>query len=91
MSDGRPFFIVGSPRSGTGLLRDLVRAHPAIEIPSESHFIPVLFRGYCDPLSGRTASTLARRILALASAGARLEYRSPSGAIEIWKLHADRG
>ena len=65
MSEGGPFFIVGSPRSGTGLLRDLVRAHPAIEIPSESHFIPPLFHGYRDPLSERTARTLARRILAL--------------------------
>ena len=65
MSGGAPFFIVGSPRSGTGLLRDLVRAHPAIEIPSESHFIPAFFHGYRDPLSERTARTLARRILAL--------------------------
>ena len=65
MSGGGPFFIVGSPRSGTGLLRDLVRAHPAIEIPSESHFIPAFFHGYRDPLSERTARTLARRILAL--------------------------
>ena len=65
ISERGPFFIVGSPRSGTGLLRDLVRAHPAIEIPSESHFIPALFHGYRDPLSERTARTLARRILAL--------------------------
>jgi hypothetical protein len=56
---------VGSPRSGTGLLRDLVRSHAAIEIPSESHFIPAFFHGYRDPLSERTAHALARRILAL--------------------------
>ena len=37
----------------------------AIEIPSESHFIPAFFHGYRDPLSERTARTLARRILAL--------------------------
>jgi hypothetical protein len=60
-----PFFIVGSSRSGTGLLRDLIRAHPAIDVPRESHFIPPFFHGYRDPLSERTVRTLARRILAL--------------------------
>jgi len=33
-----PFFIVGSVRSGTTLLRDLLRAHPNLECPEETHF-----------------------------------------------------
>ena len=65
MIEPRPLFIVGCPRSGTALLRDLIRSHPAFEIPGESHFIPSLYRGWPDPLSGPTAGRLARRILAL--------------------------
>lgn len=33
-----PFFILGSPRSGTTLLRDLLREHPRLECPEETHF-----------------------------------------------------
>ncbi|MFN0177995.1 MAG: sulfotransferase family protein [Gemmatimonadales bacterium] len=65
MTSVRPLFIVGCPRSGTALLRDLIRSHPAFEIPGESHFIPALYHGWPDPLSERTARRLARRILAL--------------------------
>ena len=38
-----PLFIVGMPRSGTKLLRDLLNRHPRIGIPTaESHFVPQL-------------------------------------------------
>ena len=33
-----PFFILGAPRSGTTLLRDLLREHPRLECPEETHF-----------------------------------------------------
>jgi len=33
-----PFFILGSPRSGTTLLRDLLRDHPRLKCPEETHF-----------------------------------------------------
>mgnify|MGYP006268466643 CR=1 FL=1 len=40
-----PLFIVGMPRSGTKLLRELCNQHPLISIPTaESHFIPYLYR-----------------------------------------------
>lgn len=40
-----PVFIVGMPRSGTKLLRDLLNQHPMISIPDvESHFIPSLVK-----------------------------------------------
>jgi Sulfotransferase family len=35
----RPFFIVGSPRSGTTLLRQMLDGHPRLAIPDESHFV----------------------------------------------------
>jgi hypothetical protein len=39
-----PFFIVGSPRSGTTLLRFLLCSHPRIFIPDETGFIPFLLK-----------------------------------------------
>lgn len=36
--DNSPFFLVGCVRSGTTLLRDLLRLHPRLECPEETHF-----------------------------------------------------
>ncbi|MGH2956743.1 MAG: sulfotransferase family protein [Solirubrobacterales bacterium] len=58
-----PIFIVGSPRSGTGLLRDLLRSHSRLSFPPESHFIPALYRAYGDPGTAREARRLAAAIL----------------------------
>jgi len=60
-----PIFIVGCPRSGTTLLRDLLRSHPRLTFPPESHFIPSFDHGYGDPASVGEARQLAARILAL--------------------------
>jgi len=60
-----PFFVIGCPRSGTTLLRNLLRSHPALAIPSESHFIPRFYRAWGDPPDDRAARRLAGRILAL--------------------------
>lgn len=57
-----PVFLVGCPRSGTSLLRDLLRSHPRLAFPSESHFIPSFYRGFGDPRSDRAARNLAARI-----------------------------
>lgn len=40
-----PFFIVGSARSGTTLLRMMLNAHPRVAVPPESRFITELHRG----------------------------------------------
>lgn len=40
-----PFFIVGSARSGTTLLRVIFNAHPGIAVPPESRFVTELWRG----------------------------------------------
>jgi hypothetical protein len=64
VSDG-PIFVVGCPRSGTGLVRDLLRSHPRLSLPPESHFIPAYRRAYGDPASDREARALGRRILEL--------------------------
>lgn len=58
-----PIFIVGCPRSGTGLLRDLLRSHPRITFPGESHFIPLFYKAYGNPQNEREARKLATMIL----------------------------
>lgn len=60
-----PFFIVGCPRSGTTLLRSLLRAHSRLCIPGETHFIPQFWLAYGDPANGAEAARLAARILRL--------------------------
>lgn len=60
-----PIFIVGASGSGTSLLRDLLRSHPALAFPNESHFIPTFYRGFGHPGSDREARALAARILRL--------------------------
>lgn len=60
-----PIFIVGCPRSGTSLLRDLLRSHSHLTFPSESHFIPPFYKGYGDPKGEVEAMKLSARILNL--------------------------
>jgi hypothetical protein len=43
--DAPPFFIVGSARSGTTLLRLMLNSHRAVAIPPESRFITQLWTG----------------------------------------------
>lgn len=38
MSSKEPFFILGSVRSGTTVLRDVLRRHPNLAAPEETHF-----------------------------------------------------
>lgn len=40
-----PFFIVGSARSGTTLLRLMLNAHPDVAVPPESRFVTELWTG----------------------------------------------
>ncbi len=50
-SHNGPLFIVGMPRSGTKLLRDLLNRHSGVCIPDvESHFIPYLANEFGDRL-----------------------------------------
>lgn len=45
-----PLFIIGMPRSGTKLIRDILNRHPNIGIPViESHFIPYMIRKFGNP------------------------------------------
>lgn len=46
------------------MLRDLLRSHPRLTFPGESHFIPAVYRTYGDPRNESEARALAARILA---------------------------
>ncbi|MGO9239261.1 MAG: sulfotransferase family protein [Bryobacteraceae bacterium] len=65
IDSGRPIFIVGCPRSGTTLLRNLLSSHPHLTFPEESHFIPEFYRGYGNPRDEAQARMLAERVLSL--------------------------
>lgn len=58
----RPFFIVGSPRSGTTLLRFILSSHSRLYVPDETGFLPFLGRFDGRPLSQSEAQSLLRRI-----------------------------
>jgi len=58
-----PIFIVGAPRSGTKLFRDMLSAHPRLSFPPESHFIPPFYRAFGDPADEKEAVQLAKAIL----------------------------
>jgi len=58
-----PIFIVGCPRSGTTLLRNLLRSHPNLAFPEESHFIPSYYRRYGNFSDADRARRLAKSIL----------------------------
>jgi Sulfotransferase family len=72
----RPIFIVGCPRSGTSLLRDLLRSHSRLCIPHESGVIPKLYASYGDPPDSVQARRLATDLLT-------------STGIASWKLGLD--
>lgn len=57
-----PFFVVGSPRSGTTLVRRLLCAHPRLYIPGETGFIPFLRVAPDAPLSRRAVARVLCRI-----------------------------
>src|SRR3712207_5675468 len=40
-----PFFVIGSARSGTTMLRMILNAHPDVAVPPESRFVVELWRG----------------------------------------------
>ncbi len=62
MDEQQPFFIVGSPRSGTKLLRDLLRSHPHLAIPWETHFIVRFYQLYGNPQTDAEAINIVQAI-----------------------------
>ncbi len=73
-----PFFIIGAPRSGTTLLRDLLRQHPLLECPEETSF----YR-WSDPFGTKAYTRTYRRNAVLC------EHREKDGFSndEFWKIY----
>ncbi len=66
MQDPPPLFVVGMPRSGTKLLREILNAHPKVAIPeAETEFLPWLdgwVRRHGRPLDDAAFAALWRAI-----------------------------
>jgi hypothetical protein len=63
MNHPAPIFIVGAPRSGTSLLRNLLYSHPQLFFRSETQFIPAFYRVYGNPRSRSQALKLAKKMV----------------------------
>ena len=63
----RPIFIVGCARSGTTLLRDLLRHHPRLAFAPESQVLPQWWQVHGDPATDAEALRLASDLLASSS------------------------
>jgi hypothetical protein len=58
-----PILVVGCPRSGTSLVRDLLRSHSRITFPHETRTLPRLLALHGDPRDRRAARRLAADLL----------------------------
>ena len=76
-------FVLGSPRSGTSLLRTMLDGHPDIFIPAETHFFPVLRRltALCRHRHGRTIFIR----LAFANGSLKRSGFTQSDALELFE------
>lgn len=68
----KPIFVVGSPRSGTTLLRFMLSSHPRIHIPSETGFVPSLRQNAGTDLSPSEMLAILKRIGCLNREWARI-------------------
>jgi len=62
-----PIFIVGSPRSGTTLMRRILDRHPALAICAETHFLPLVYlrrKAFGDLGDARNRQRLIAKYLA---------------------------
>jgi hypothetical protein len=55
-----PFFVVGSARSGTTMLRLMLNAHPEVAVPPESRFVVDLYTGSDEVDTSALLSRLAQ-------------------------------
>jgi hypothetical protein len=72
---GPPFFIVGSARSGTTLVRMILNSHPEVAVPPESRFVVELW-------SGRQSVEAATVLEALAGHPRFQLWKLPIDAVE---------
>ncbi len=61
MRTPRPFFIVGTPRSGTTLLQAMFMTLPGVFFPPETHFLPIALR--CERRHGPLSTPAGREAM----------------------------
>ena len=66
MSENRPIFLVGCPRSGTTLLSTMLHGHPRLAMPPETRFLLPAYRSRrahlaCQRREGRTGIRRSHR------------------------------
>lgn len=84
-----PLFIVGLPRSGTKLLRDLLNRHPRISIPTvETHFIPAMIRRFGERPPFDQAAELDRFYQTFTQTTFFENMRQQGRVLPLEKLHA---
>jgi hypothetical protein len=87
-------FIVGMPRSGTKLLRDLLNGHPAIGIPeAETEFLPELARTWPEHGDLRTPAAWSRFTARMAGSAYFVYLREERGLAldsEAWRQACPR-
>jgi hypothetical protein len=79
LGDPVPILVVGCPRSGTSLVRDLLRAHGRITFPHETRTLPRLLAVHGDPRDDAAARRLASDLVAASGVrrwGLELDVRS---------------
>jgi LPS sulfotransferase NodH len=81
-----PFFVVGAVRSGTTMLRDLLRLHPRLECPEETHF----FR-WADPFGSHRYNTLCSGQVKLMKQHRQIDKIDETAFIELLQTSTSRG
>ena len=80
LSHKGPVFIVGAPRSGTTLLQYMLRAHPALSLPTgESHFFIPLYRHAAQYGDLSQADNVRRVLRAMEAQSAEFLYTDLHG------------
>lgn len=63
MTASPPFFVIGSGRCGSSLLRRLLRSHPDLVVPNETHWIPILHETFgFEPVPCRQIEEIVRSL-----------------------------
>lgn len=89
----RPFFIIGCVRSGTTMLRDLLRLHPNLAAPEETHFYrwsePFGTKGQTDVLTGNRVLKKHRQLDSISEDEFKGLVQGSNSRAELYKRYME--